>query len=63
MAEGITPEPPFLWTRGIAARETLRYLEKRGIDVEPLLSRMELSRHQLADDDRPPISGPVGMLV
>ena len=25
-------EGPFLWTHGIAARETLRHLEKHGID-------------------------------
>ena len=42
------PESPFLWTRGIAARETLRYLDKNGIDAEPLLSKAELSRSQLS---------------
>src|SRR5271169_4754688 len=41
-------ESPFLWTRGIAARETLRYLDKNGIDAEPLLSKAELSRSQLS---------------
>src|SRR5262245_9775172 len=44
------PQSPFLWTRGIAARETLRYLERNGVDAEPLLSRAELSRRQLSQD-------------
>src|SRR4249920_2862771 len=39
-----------LWTRGIAARETLNYLDKRGIDAEPILSKAELSRRQLQQD-------------
>jgi len=43
-------ESPFLWTRGIAARETLRYLDRRGIDAEPLLSKAELSRGLLSQD-------------
>ena len=38
---------PFVWTRGIAARETLRYLDRKGIDAQPLLSKSELSRAQL----------------
>src|SRR5690348_4242983 len=37
---------PFVWTRGIAARATLRYLDSKGIDAEPLLSTSELSRAQ-----------------
>jgi len=41
------PEIPFLWTRGIAAREAMRYLDRNGFDAEPLLSRAELSRSQL----------------
>ena len=41
---------PFLWTRGIAARETLRYLDKHGADAEQLLSRAELSRARLTED-------------
>jgi AraC-like DNA-binding protein len=41
---------PFLWTRGIAARETLRYLERNSVDAEPLLSAAGLSRAQLAED-------------
>src|SRR5688572_26021526 len=44
------PQVPFLWTRGVAARETLNYLDKRGIDAEPLLSKAEISRHQLEKD-------------
>jgi len=41
---------PFLWTRGVAARETLRYLDKKGFDAAPLLSKTELSRAQLIED-------------
>ena len=41
---------PFVWTRGIAARETLRYLDRKGIDAERLLSTAELSRAQLAEN-------------
>jgi AraC-like DNA-binding protein len=44
------PAPFFFWTRGIAARETLRYLDGKGIDAEPLLSQAELSRAQLTHD-------------
>ena len=40
----------FLWSRGTAARETLRYLDTNGIDAEPLLSKAELSRTQLSQD-------------
>jgi AraC-like DNA-binding protein len=40
----------FLWTRGVAACETLHYLDRNGIDTEPLLQKAELSRSQLADD-------------
>ena len=39
---------PFLWTRGIAARETLRHLDMNGIDPEPLLAKAGLSRGQLS---------------
>jgi len=35
---------PFLWTRGVAASETLRYLDKNGVDVEAILSKAQLSR-------------------
>jgi AraC-like DNA-binding protein len=44
------PHVPFLWTRGIAARETLFYLDRHGVDAEPLLSQAELSRGQLTQD-------------
>jgi AraC-like DNA-binding protein len=44
------PHSPFLWTRGIAARETLRYLDRNGVDAEPLLLKAELSRSQLSQD-------------
>jgi hypothetical protein len=37
-------------TRGIAARETLFYLERHGIYAEPLLSKAQLSRSQLVED-------------
>ena len=40
---------PFLWTRGIAAREALGYLDKKGIETEALLSKAELSRAQLIE--------------
>ena len=43
-------QAPFLWTRGIAAREALGYLDRKGIDTEPLLSKAELSRAQLIQD-------------
>jgi AraC-like DNA-binding protein len=39
-----------LWTRGTAAREALAYLDRIGIDAEPLLSKAELSRDQLLQD-------------
>ena len=34
--ESDVPQSPFLWSRGTAARETLRYLDRNGIDAEPL---------------------------
>ena len=40
-----------LWTRGVAARETLKYLDRRGIDAEPALSGAGISRRQLSQDD------------
>jgi AraC-like DNA-binding protein len=40
-----------LWSQGIAARETLSYLDRRGIDAEPALSGAEISRRQLSQDD------------
>ena len=33
---------PVLWSRGTAARETLCYLDRNGIDAEPLLLEAEL---------------------
>lgn len=46
-----SPEyPPLLWTRGIAARETMYYLDRNGFDAEPLLAAAELSRVQLTED-------------
>ena len=43
-------QSPFLWTRGVAARETLRHLDRNGIDAEPLLLKAELSRGRLSED-------------
>ena len=40
-----------LWTRGVAARETLSYLDRRGIDAGPALFGAGLSRRQLSQDD------------
>jgi len=40
-----------LWTRGVAARETLSYLDRRGIDAEPALFGAGISRAQLSQDD------------
>jgi len=40
-----------LWTRGVAARETLSYLDRRGIDAEPALFGAGLSRRQLSEND------------
>jgi AraC-like DNA-binding protein len=40
-----------LWTRGVAARETLSYLDRRGIDAEPALSAAGISRRQLSQGD------------
>jgi len=39
-----------LWTRGVAARETLSYLDRRGIDAEPALFGAGISRLQLSQD-------------
>src|SRR5215469_958024 len=44
------PQSPFLLTRGVAARATLRYLDRNGIDTEPLLLKAGLSRDQLSQD-------------
>jgi AraC-like DNA-binding protein len=40
-----------LWTRGVAARETLSYLDRRGIDAERALIGAGISRRQLSQDD------------
>ena len=42
---------PLLWTRGVAARETLSYLDRRRIDAEPALFGAGLSRRQLSEND------------
>ena len=48
----IAPEKkPLLWTRGVAARETLSYLDRRGIDARPALLGAGLSRRQLSRGD------------
>jgi len=44
------PQRPFLWSRGTAAHETLSYLDRNGIDAEPLLLKAELSRGLLSPD-------------
>lgn len=41
---------PFLWTRGIAAREVLHHLDRNGVDAEPLLAEAELSRSQVMQE-------------
>ena len=40
-----------MWTRGIAARETLSYLDRRGIDAEPALIGAGISRRGLSQND------------
>jgi AraC-like DNA-binding protein len=47
----VPQKSPLLWTRGVAARETLSYLDRRGIDAEPALFGAGLSRRQLSEDD------------
>lgn len=44
------PGSPFLRVRGIAARETLRYLENSRIDAQPLLAEAGFSRDQLLQE-------------
>ena len=51
MRECRSGEPVVLWTRGVAARETLSYLDRRGIDAEPALIGAGLSRYQLSQAD------------
>ena len=43
-------QSPFLWSRGTAARETLRCLDRKEFDAEPLLLKAELSRDQLSPE-------------
>jgi AraC-like DNA-binding protein len=50
LSQSEIPPLPFLWTRGIAAREALNYLERKGIGTDGLLSKAELSRGQLMQD-------------
>jgi AraC-like DNA-binding protein len=40
-----------LWTRGVAARETLNYLDRRGINAKPALIGAGISRRQLSRDE------------
>jgi len=40
-----------LWTRGVAARATLSYLDRRGIDAKPALIGAGISRRQLSRDE------------
>src|SRR6516162_11618929 len=47
----VPKESPLPWTRGVAARETLSYLDRRGIDAETALIGVGLSRRQLSQDD------------
>jgi hypothetical protein len=47
----IPEESPVLWTQGAAARETLSYLDRKGIDAGPALIGAGLSRPQLSQDD------------
>ena len=42
---------PLLWSRGVAARDTLNYLDRRGIDAEPALFGAGISRRQLSQDE------------
>ena len=50
LSQSAIPPLPFLWARGIAAREALHYLERKGIGTDGLLSKAELSRGQLMQD-------------
>jgi AraC-like DNA-binding protein len=47
----VPQKTPLLWTRGVAAHETLSYLDRRGIDAEPALFGAGLSRRQLSEND------------
>jgi hypothetical protein len=50
VAQSDVAQTPFLWARGVAARATLSYLDRHGIDAEPLLVKAELSRDQLTQN-------------
>jgi AraC-like DNA-binding protein len=45
----VSQQSPLLWTRGVAARETLGYLDRRGIDAEAALFGAGLSRDHLSE--------------
>ena len=45
------PESPFVWTQGVASREALRYLDRKGIDAGPLLAHVGLSRGRLSQGE------------
>jgi len=47
----VSHKSPLLWTRGVAARETLSYLDRRGIDAKAALFEAGLSRRQLSRED------------
>jgi hypothetical protein len=47
----VSHKSPSLWTRGVAAHETLSYLDRRGIDAKPALFEAGLSRRQLSRED------------
>jgi AraC-like DNA-binding protein len=47
----VPQKSPLLWTRGVAAHETLSYLDRRGIDAEPALFGAGLSRRQLSENE------------
>ena len=47
----VSQKRPLLWTQGVVARETLSYLDRRGIDAEPALRGAGLSRSQLSRND------------
>ena len=46
----VVPQSPFLWTRGMAARETYATWTRMGVDAEPLLLKAGLSCSQLSQD-------------
>ena len=56
-------ETPLLWTRGVAARETLSYLDRRGIDAEPALLGAGLSPRQVSRDEIGLSVAPAGKLI